>query len=311
MISLNSKAFELCDQMARSAESLRITIEQLPCGTRWIDCGINTPGGLEAGRLLAEICMAGLGTISLVPRENGPVVAVRTDHPVAACLASQYAGWQMQGDDFFAMGSGPMRAAAAREEIFDDIGHVEKADCAVGVLETAMQPTDAVCLETAEKCGVAPERLILLGAPTRSIAGSLQVVARSVETTLHKLHELKFDLSRLVSGFGTAPLPPMAKNDLAAIGRTNDAILYGGQTTLYVQGDDESLQTIGPQVPSCASADYGQPFAKLFAKYDGDFYKIDPLLFSPAVVTLVNIETGNSFQFGKLNPEVLANSFST
>ena len=40
------------------------------------------------------------------------------------------------------------------------------------------------------------------------------MVARSVETALHKLHELKFDLNQIVSAFGTAPLPPVATKDL-------------------------------------------------------------------------------------------------
>jgi len=105
------------------------------------------------------------------------------------------------------------------------------------------------------------------------------------------------------------PLPPAAKDDLAAIGRTNDAILYGGHAVLYVRGDDESLQKVGAQTPSSASKDYGRPFAEVFASYDHDFYKIDPHLFSPAVVTFVNIETGNSFRFGKFDHDVLSRSF--
>src|SRR5258707_175506 len=55
-------------------------------------------------------------------------------------------------------------------------------------------------------------------APPASIAGSLQVGARSAETALHKLHELGFALGRLVWAQGIAPLPPVAKDDLAAIG---------------------------------------------------------------------------------------------
>ena len=112
------------------------------------------------------------------------------------------------------------------------------------------------------------------------------MVARSVETALHKLHELGFDLSRVVSGQGSAPVPPVAEDDLAGIGVTNDAILYGGRVTLYVCGDDASLAEVGPQVPSCASADYGQPFAEVLASYNHDFYQIDPLLFSTATATL-------------------------
>ena len=130
----------------------------------------------------------------------------------------------------------------------------------------------------------------------------VQVVSRSVETALHKLAELKFDLSRIQSAQGTAPLPPVARDDLAAIGRTNDAVLYGGRVVLYVTGDDASLEQIGPQVPSSSSRDHGEPFAAIFARYNHDFYAVDPLLFSPAEVVFQNMETGRSHAFGGIHP---------
>jgi len=146
-------------------------------------------------------------------------------------------------------------------------------------------------------------------ARTASLAGTVQVVARSVETCLHKLHELGFDLARVQSGYGVAPLPPVAADDLTGIGRTNDAVLYGGSVTLWVRGDDDLLTTIGPRVPSSSSADHGQPFAAIFEKYGRDFYKIDPLLFSPAEVTFINLDTGRTHRFGELRPDVIRQSF--
>ena len=225
-------------------------------------------------------------------------------------MASQYAGWEIKAEKFFAMGSGPMRAAACREEIFKDIGNCERPAVCVGVLETRKFPPDGVCTDIAEKCGITPDKLTLLVAPTASIAGTVQIVARSVETALHKLHVLGFDLSRVVSGFGKAPLPPVADDDLVAIGRTNDAILYGGHVMLSVRGDDDSIGEIGPRVPSNSSPDYGRPFSEIFARYNNDFYRIDPLLFSPGFVVFVNVDTGKRHEFGRLAPDVLAESFA-
>jgi methenyltetrahydromethanopterin cyclohydrolase len=224
-------------------------------------------------------------------------------------MAAQYAGWEIKGKGFFAMGSGPMRAAAAREPLFDAIGHCETAERCVGVLESSKLPPESVCVDVASKCGVRPDALTLLIARTSSLAGTVQIVARSVETALHKLHVLGFDLARIEQGQGSAPLPPPSENDMAAIGRTNDAILYGGSVELMVRGDDVSLREIGPRVPSSASADFGRPFAQIFARYDHDFYRIDPLLFSPAVVTFTNRDTGTAHCFGKTAPDVLAESF--
>jgi methenyltetrahydromethanopterin cyclohydrolase len=257
--------------------------------------------------------MADLAQLEIVRSDSGlgewPDVRVETDEPVLACMASQYAGWEIKAEKYFAMGSGPMRAAAAREPLFADLGYRESPEACVGVLESGKLPGDAVCCDIAAKCSVTPEKLTLLVAPTKSPAGTLQIVARSVETALHKLHELKFDLKRVERGWGVAPLPPPARDDMAAIGRTNDAIMYGGRVTLYLHGDDASIREIGARLPSTASPDYGRPFGEILAAYDHDFYKVDPLLFSPAQATLVNLDTRNSFEFGRLNPEVLAKSF--
>src|SRR5919206_114324 len=86
------------------------------------------------------------------------------------------------------------------------------------------------------------------------------VAARVVETALHKLHEIDFDVRRIVSGFGTCPLPPVAKSDPEAIGRTNDAVLYGGRVELTVDAPDDELEGIVERVPSSASKDHGEPF---------------------------------------------------
>ncbi|MEX2121745.1 MAG: methenyltetrahydromethanopterin cyclohydrolase [Pirellulales bacterium] len=311
-MQLNQRAAASAELLIVHSHELRAELVHVG-GGRLVDMGVESRGGLSAGLELARICMATLGEVSLVPCPtevgSGPAVAVHTDHPVAACLASQYAGWRIARDKFFAMGSGPMRAAAGSEDLFDQIGFREQSDRVVGVLETSQRPPAEVFEELAAQCRVRVGDLTLLAARTASQAGTLQVVARSVETALHKLHELGFDLARVESGWGIAPLPPVAADDITAIGRTNDAILYGGQVVLWVRGDDASLAEIGPRVPSSASADHGEPFASIFERYDGDFYQIDPLLFSPAVVTFVNLDTGLSQRFGRIERGVLERSF--
>ena len=310
---LNEAAWQLCDLLEQEADPLRIRAERSPLGTRIVDCGVQTPGGLQAGCRLAEICLAGLGRVALEPAAAAlgpwPLISLLTDAPMAACMRSQYAGWQISLGKYFAMGSGPMRAAAGKEALFDAIGGRESSRVAVGVLETRTLPPVEVQQQIATQCRVEPGELALLVAPTASLAGTVQVVARSVETALHKLHELGFDLERVVSGWGTAPLPPVAAGDLAAIGRTNDAILYGGDVTLWVDAPDAQLEAIGPRIPSGASADHGRPFAEIFERYGRDFYRLDPLLFSPAVITLISLASGRSFRYGAFAPAVLGESF--
>jgi len=313
MPMLNKRACEVVESMVSRVGDLRGTLLELPDGGRVIDLGVTVEGSLEAGRLLAEVCLAGLGEVRLVPGEVGgvtcPGVQVVTDAPVEACLLSQYAGWQISVGKFFAMGSGPMRAAAAREELFEKLNYRESAGSAVGVLETGKLPTADVFAVIAEKTGVPADRITLLAARTASLAGNLQVVARSIETALHKLFELGFDVWRVRSAVGVAPLPPVAADDFAGIGRTNDAILYGGRVTLMVRGDDESIAANGPRVPSSGSPAHGKPFAEIFEDAGRDFYKIDPHLFSPAEVVFQNLDTGRVYCFGRVAPDVLRRSF--
>lgn len=310
--TLNERAQRLADYMISMAAGLRVAVQTTAAGARVLDCGVNVHGGLQAGLALARVCLAGLAEVSLTPGDVGgacPLVQVVTDHPVAACMASQYAGWPIHLGDYFAMGSGPMRAAHGKEDLYDHIPGREQAPVAVGVLETGQLPGEDVVKHIAAAAGVPANKVTLLVAPASSLAGTIQVVSRSVETALHKLHELGFDLKQIVSAFGTAPLPPVAKDDLHAIGRTNDAILYGGRVTLWVDAADADLMEIGPKVPSCAQADYGVPFVEIFERYDRDFYKIDRLLFSPAEVFFHNLRSGRGFAYGRTKPEVLWRSF--
>jgi methenyltetrahydromethanopterin cyclohydrolase len=312
-LTLNERAQRLADHLAANASSFRIQVQQTSSGARILDCGIQAPGGLQAGLALARVCLAGLADVTLVPGDVAGIpcasVVLTTDHPVAACMSAQYAGWQIAVGDFFAMGSGPMRAAYGGEELFDKIGGREQPPVVVGVLETRALPDEAVIAYLCDRLQLPASKLTLLTAPAASLAGTLQVVSRSLETALHKLLELDFDLSQVVSGFGSAPMPPVAAGELEAIGRTNDAILYGGQVVLWVRADDEQLVELGPRVPSCASQDHGAPFAAIFERYGHDFYKIDPMLFSPAQVVFHNLKSGKSHAFGRVEPAILERSF--
>ena len=89
---------------------------------------------------------------------------------------------------------------------------------------------------------------------------------------------------------------------MKALGRTNDAVLYGGQVHLTVEADDDALRELVERLPASASKDYGEPFGKVLKDAEFDFYKIDPLLFSPAQIRLTNVESGRSFEAGRGQP---------
>jgi len=314
-LNMNERAWALADTCVVRANELRLAVHILPSGARVIDAGVNVAGGLGAGLLLAELCMGGLGHVELttmtIDSESWPAVHVWTDHPAEACMASQYAGWAISPEGFFAMGSGPLRAKARVEkELFAKLDYTDHATRGVLVLEGRTLPTEDVASWIAGKAGIASSALTMVVAPTASLAGGVQIVARSIETGLHKMDTLGFDVRKVVSAIGVAPLPPVAKSDMRAIGRTNDCVLYGAHARYTVRAEDDELASLAERLPSSSSADYGTPFYDIFKRYDNDFYKIDPLLFSPAEVWLTSVSSGRTFHAGQVNASVLRTSFA-
>jgi len=316
-ISVNARAEKLVEQLIADAFELKIGVERGELGEMRIDAGSHYPGSISAGLRVAEICMSGLGHVGLVPSAATPrwpwVLATRSANPVVACLASQYAGWRLshgEGKDaFFALGSGPARALARREPLFEKLGYADKADSATLVLESARPPPAPIVTKVANDCGVDPQRLTFIFAPTQSLAGGTQVVARVLEVALHKAFELEFPLDRIVDGMGAAPLSPPHPDFVTAMGRTNDAIIYAGQVHLFVTGPAADARALADRLPSQGSRDYGRPFAEIFKRVKGDFYAIDPMLFSPAKVIVTALDSGESFARGEVNADMLDASF--
>jgi methenyltetrahydromethanopterin cyclohydrolase len=231
---------------------------------------------------------------------------------VLACLASQYAGWSLSaskeeggGKKFFSLGSGPARALAGRETLFEELGYRDRATAAVLVLEVDRAPPPVVIDKILRDCGLAPAQLTLILTPTSSLAGSTQVVARALEVAMHKAHALGFRLADIIDGNARAPLPAPSPDGGVAMGRTNDAILYGGQVHLTVDGDDDAARQLARGLPSSGSRDYGRSFADIFRDYDYDFYKIDPALFAPAEVWVSSLASGCTWHAGKVDMGLL------
>jgi len=313
--SVNRGAAPLVRELLEQRDALRLDVHRHDSGATLIDAGIRAPGGLEAGRRIAEICMGGLGQVQLTAgKGRWPIaLSVVASNPVLACLASQYAGWSLSSGSgktkFQALGSGPARALAVKETLFEEIGYRDQFEATCLVLEVDREPPLEVVQKVLHDCRVAPERLTIVLTPTNSLAGMVQIIARVLEVALHKVHALGFPLEAVVDGAGCAPVAPPAPDFLTAMGRSNDAILFGGTVQLYVRCDDAAAEDLARQLPCEASRDYGKPFAAIFKDYEYDFYKIDPMLFAPAVAIVTNLATGRTFRAGSLNDELLAHSF--
>jgi len=317
--SINKQVASLVRHMIDNADALRITVTKGSLGETLIDCGVDVVGGLEAGRLLSEVCLGGLGQVTFQTIDTGKpwpfMVTIHTSQPVLACLGAQYAGWSLSADvdgkKFNVLGSGPARAIGSSEKLFDELGYRDKADSATIVIEADKAPPAALVEEIAKACKIKPSQLTILFAPTSSLAGTVQIAARCLEVALHKAHELHYPLADIVDGIATVPVPPPTPGFIEAMGRTNDAIIYAGCVQLFVTGDADAAKKLAKELPSANSKDYGKPFAETFAAVKGDFYQIDPMLFSPAKVIVSSLDTGESFHSGKIDDAVLQRSFTT
>jgi len=293
------------------ASALRLSIDREADGVTIVDAGIACRGGIEAGRRIAQICMGGLGRVRLDATDGAWPLAlnVSSSQPALACLASQYAGWSLSHgsgkQSWFSLGSGPARALAGKEELFGELQYADRHEHGVLVLEVDTPPPRAVLDKVLQDCALAPEGLTVILTPTRSLAGTTQVVARVLEVALHKTHALGFDPLQVLDGAARAPLPAPGKNFLSAMARTNDAILYGGVVQLLVDSEDEAAADLCRRLPSSCSRDYGRSFGDLFKDAGHDFYKLDPMLFAPARVSVSNLRSGRTFSAGAVNQALL------
>ena len=314
-LSVNGLARPLFETLVRDADRLRVHVERDPRGVTFVDAGIAAAGSTAAGMLIARLCMGGLGEAALLagPREGWPTwLHVHSSQPVLACLASQYAGWSLNATKeetgarkFSALGSGPARALAHKEVLYEELGYRDGGDFGALVLEVDRVPPPLIVDKLLRDCGLAPEGLGLVMTPTASLAGTAQVVARVLEVALHRAHDLGFAVGDIVEGNACAPLPSPGADGLDAMARTNDAILYGGQVHLTVAGDADAAHDLAMKLPSGNSGDHGRSFGDLFAAAGHDFYKLDGALFAPAEVWVSHIRSGKTWHAGGMRMDLL------
>jgi methenyltetrahydromethanopterin cyclohydrolase len=315
VLSVNQMAWKIAQKLIDNPEFYCVNVLKSIAGATIIDVGVNSPGGFQAGKKLTELCLGGAGKVQLGFKTYGdltfPSITVTSDHPAIAMLGSQFAGWRIkEPDGNIAIGSGPVRALALKpKDVFEEIGYKDVSDKGVITLESNVLPSEALIEKVTVASNIKAENLVVVVAPTASIAGLTQVAGRVVEVGIHKLKTLGLNPKVIRYAMGYAPIPPVGTDFEVAMARTNDAILYGGTVYLTIDYDDETiLQTMVNQTPSTASKDYGKPFLQIFREADKDFYKIDHGLFAPAVIMINNAKTGRTFKAGQINSKVLSQS---
>lgn len=316
--SMNIAAKKIADKMFDDADSYKLIATTLSNGTRLIDCGVNAKGSIKGGELFTRVCLGGISDVGIsIPGDLSdimamPAVKVKTDFPALSTLGSQKAGWKIDVDGYYAIGSGPAQTHKFPDnEIYKMYDYTEDSDVAIITLEADSLPDEKVADYIADECNVKAENLTILVAPTSSLVGSIQISGRTLETGVYKMHEImNFDVTKITYAAGITPITPVDPDSKKAMGKTNDAIIFGGRAYYYIEPDNgESLEELATNLPSSSSDKYGQSFIELFEEADCDFYKMPKDVFAPAQIIVNDMVTGEIFHTGFIDLERLKKSF--
>ncbi len=316
-ISINREAMKTVRVILEDADALGVTVETLANGATVIDMGLVAKGGWRAARLYTLVTIGGLGEVSYEPFEVAgrmlSAVRVMIDHPIEGCVASQIAGWRLEspGKEHAAILAGPGRALnrVSLDHYFDWTDYRDDHHEAVVAIQASEPISSEMCDLIASSCHVEADDLYVLIAPNRSLVCAVQVAARIVEQTLHRLAEEGMDLRGLRHAYGFGVIPPLVDDDMISMGRINDSLLYGGIANIAVESTDDECRRLVSKVISSACDVYGRPFIEIYDDAGRDFYEIPIELHSPAEVHLNNVTTGNTFSAGSVNHTVLEESF--
>ncbi|NMC79273.1 MAG: methenyltetrahydromethanopterin cyclohydrolase [Chloroflexi bacterium] len=318
MFSISQESVRIVrEKILPYAEQLNCQVHQLKNGAIVIDMGIEAPGGWMAGKLFVEATIGGLGHVDFGRFQLGqidlPSIDVYIDHPATACLSSQFSSWPLPQSEvpgaIRPLGSGPARAIA-RIDFFSKLwDYQDNHHETVFAIQADALPDESLAEEVARECHLSPKNLYILAVKTGSIAGSIQVCSRTIETSIWCLHYRGFDLHKVICGSGTCPVVPPVADEFKALVRVNAAVVYGGSVRYVVDATDEEVQAVIDRLPTSAAPRYGEPFVKFLEESGRDVFKTDVDINSVAHYEIMNYATGNVFSAGKIEEAYLNELF--
>lgn len=303
-LMVNEKAYNLLDVI--ETERKKMIVENVGDGGASgevvvLDMGVtnntrDVGNNVDFGIITAEATMGGFGKISI---ENNKIYVSISSHPSIATLSCQMAGWRIKIGNEIAIGSGPAKIAARiPKETIERIGYFENAEKAALLLETNVMPDESTARKILEKTKA---KKVIVGAfRGDSMVGLINVLARVVEMGFYRMDYLKFDTNKCISGYGFVPIPKLNADVMYT---SNDALIYGADVTINVDGWDENLTD---KISSSSSPAYGKPFKDIFTEAGGDFYKIDLGIFAPAKITINDVKSNKKYVSGYINQDIIS-----
>ncbi len=318
MYSVNKESMKIVKKIIENCDKYNVEVHNIE-GATVIDCGINKDGGWEVAKLFTKILFGGTNEIEYgvfsdkINDINYRSVIVSSDFPVLQQAGCNISGWELKKGHFAPILAGPGRTVARKpNDWFAKYSDYEDSHCeAVITVESSSIISSQEVKDLIQATGVLAKDLYILVAPSGSTVCSVQVAARILEQSLHRLCDEGFNLGAIIEAHGYAVVPPVVKDDLLAMGRLNDVLIYGGQATYTVDCEDSEIEKVISIVPSFNSTEYGRIFKDIYEENGCNFFNIDMRTYSPAKLVMINQRTGNVFSSGEINIELLAKSFKT
>lgn len=326
-ISLNKSALPIVKHMIKEADEMGIFVHETKNGATIIDCGMDASGGFEAGKCVTEVTLGGIGQAEVTFMDFGeftlPAMHVMTDYPALATMGSQMGGWRIPKEiakdllgSGMAIGSGPARALVKTPaDVFDCLKHEEKANVAILVIQCdrlsmSKFPTENIVAHVSRETGIGIEGVYVLVVPTNCLSGNVQIAGRCVENGVYTLFYMGYDMTRLKSGTGIAPIAPVHPDSTVGMGIVNDLMMYGLRAfyTIETREKEDVCKLAKEMVIENRSPDYGKLYGELYQQAGKDFYKVDFRNYSPSEVALNDLRTGTLCKAGQLRADIIKKS---
>ncbi len=316
--SLNQKAFEIIGPILADPQRYGARLVKTPGGATIIDIGNEAPGTWLGAKLFVEASFGGLAEVSYGRMSvNGldvPTVEVAIDAPMLAVVACQVGAMRLGEGAFAALGSGPARAKARADRWAQRVEYEDPSPLALIQLQMRGLPAEETLQEVADACRIPLANLTAMVTPTASLVGSVQVASRGFEQCIVALaRNTSFDITTILRARAVAPVAPVIEDELWAMGRTNDCLVYGGSSSLWVHHpNDEEVWRATESLPFSMKAGdyYGKSYREIFEAFGRSLYNIPAHIDGPAKMAMINQLTGSVFVAGEINLDRLYRSFT-
>jgi methenyltetrahydromethanopterin cyclohydrolase len=316
--SLNQKAMEIIGPILNDPQRYGAKLVRTPGGATIVDIGNQAPGSWQGAKRFVEASFGGLAEVTfgrmVIKDLDVPSVEVAVDDPMLAVVACQVGAMRLGEGAFAALGSGPARAKARADRWAQRVLYEDPSPLALIQIQMPGLPSEEILQEVADACRIPLANLTAMVAPTASLVGSVQVASRAFEQCIVALaRNTSFDITSILRAQAVAPIAPVIDDELWAMGRTNDCLVYGGSSSLWVRhSNDDEIRRTAESLPFSVSAGdyYGKGYREIFDAYGRSIYNIPAHLDGPAMVAMTNQSTGSVFKAGEINLDRLYRSFT-